>query len=59
MMNKAAEIAYQTLLAEPNQETLLPHMQTREELYRYLHYHEFEQKLDQLYLKSRDENRNG
>jgi methylisocitrate lyase len=51
MMNRAAETAYRTLMAEPGQQSLIPQMQTREELYAYLHYHDFEQKIDQLYVK--------
>lgn len=55
-MNKAAENVYRHLLEHGNQEALLDQMQTRKELYAYLHYHEYEDKLDQLFhnpLKSR------
>lgn len=48
MMNRAAEDAYRTLLEEPNQQGLLERMQTREQLYRYLNYLEYEQQLDRL-----------
>lgn len=48
-MNKAAELVYRHLLEEGNQEALLGSMQTRKELYAYLNYHEYEDKLDQLF----------
>ncbi|KJJ58066.1 2-methylisocitrate lyase, partial [Vibrio cholerae] len=48
-MNKAAENVYRHLLEHGNQEALLDQMQTRKELYAYLHYHEYEDKLDQLF----------
>lgn len=48
-INKAAEVAYKSLLVDDNQEKLLGSMQTRDELYRYLHYHDFEDKLDRLF----------
>jgi methylisocitrate lyase len=54
MMNKAAETAYRTLMTELDQQSLLPQMQTREELYAYLHYHDFEDKLDRLYSPDAD-----
>lgn len=54
MMNKAAETAYRTLMTEPDQHSLLPQMQTREELYAYLDYRDFEDKLDRLYSPDAD-----
>ncbi len=48
-MNRAAEGVYQTLLSQGDQTTLLDSMQTREELYDYLDYHSFENKLDELF----------
>ncbi|MGD9603712.1 MAG: methylisocitrate lyase [Gammaproteobacteria bacterium] len=48
-MAKAAETVFKALLSEPNQESVLPLMQTRAELYEYLDYHSFESKLDQLF----------
>jgi methylisocitrate lyase len=48
-LNKAAELAYKSLLVDNNQQTLLATMQTRDELYRYLNYHDFEAKLDRLF----------
>ncbi|PVY78335.1 methylisocitrate lyase [Tamilnaduibacter salinus] len=51
-MNKAAEQVYSTILEEGSQASQVDNMQTRMELYDYLDYHEFEQKLDDLF-KSR------
>ena len=48
-MSKAAELTYNTLLASDSQESLLPQMQTRQQLYDYLNYHQFENKLDELF----------
>ncbi|WP_394251145.1 methylisocitrate lyase [Vibrio profundi] len=51
-MNKAAEMVYSHLLQEGNQEALLGGMQTRKELYAHLNYHEYEDKLDQLFKEN-------
>ena len=48
-MSMAAEKVYESLLKEGTQKNVLDIMQTREELYERLNYHEFEQKLDELY----------
>jgi methylisocitrate lyase len=48
-MNKAALGFYQTLRAEGTQKNVVPTMQTRAELYDYLGYHAYEQKLDALF----------
>ncbi len=48
-MNKAAEMVYAHLLEQGNQEALLGDMQTRKELYQHLNYHDYEDKLDQLF----------
>jgi methylisocitrate lyase len=48
-MNKAAEMVYQHLLEVGNQEAMVEHMQTRKELYAHLNYHDYEDKLDQLF----------
>ncbi|WCE31168.1 methylisocitrate lyase [Vibrio sp. SCSIO 43137] len=48
-MNKAAEMVYQHLLNEGNQEAVVEQMQTRKELYAHLNYHDYEDKLDQLF----------
>ena len=48
-MNKAALMVYQSILANGHQKDVLDSMQTREELYDFLNYHDFEQKLDELF----------
>ena len=48
-MNKAAEMVYQDVLDKGHQRDMVPHMQTRMELYDYLNYHEYEQTLDKLF----------
>jgi methylisocitrate lyase len=48
-MNRAAELVYQSILAQGHQKDVVDIMQTREELYGYLDYHSYEQKLDQLF----------
>jgi len=48
-MNQAAVEVYATLRQAGTQQSLLGQMQTREQLYQYLDYHAFEQKLDQLF----------
>lgn len=48
-MNQAALNVYTTLRREGTQVSLLETMQTRAELYEFLGYHEFEQKLDALF----------
>ncbi len=52
-MNAAALKVYQAIRAEGTQKSVLPMMQTREELYRYLDYHAYEQKLDELFAKDK------
>ena len=52
-MNAAALKVYETIRAEGTQKSVLPLMQTRDELYRYLDYHAYEQKLDELFAKSK------
>ncbi|MFC3031515.1 methylisocitrate lyase [Pseudoalteromonas fenneropenaei] len=53
-MNKAAEMVYQTILAEGCQKSVIDSMQTRMELYDYLGYHEYEQKLDALFAEGKN-----
>lgn len=48
-MNKAAENVYQHILSDGDQKAVVDGMQTRMELYDYLNYHDFEQKLDALF----------
>lgn len=52
-MNAAALKVYETIRSEGTQRGVLDQMQTREELYRYLDYHAYEQKLDALFAKSK------
>ncbi|UOP05121.2 methylisocitrate lyase [Conchiformibius kuhniae] len=47
--SKAALNVYQAILRDGTQENVLDTMQTRAELYDYLNYHDFEQKLDKLF----------
>lgn len=51
MMNQAAMTTYETLKKEGTQSSLIDQMQTREQLYHYLGYHEYEDQLDQLFSK--------
>ena len=48
-MNAAALHFYKTLRKEGTQKSVVPTMQTRAELYEYLNYHSYEQKLDALF----------
>jgi methylisocitrate lyase len=50
-MSKAAEIVYGALRQEGTQKSVLDRMQTRVELYDVLGYHEYEQKLDELFVR--------
>lgn len=47
--NAAALKVYQTLLTEGTQKNVINMMQTRDDLYDYLDYHSYEQKLDALF----------
>ncbi len=51
-MAAAAETVYETLRNEGTQNTVVDTMQTREELYEVLGYHEYENKLDELFADS-------
>lgn len=53
-MNKAAENVYQSILENGDQKAVVDTMQTRMELYDYLGYHDYEQKLDALFAKTKD-----
>lgn len=48
-MNKAAEKVYTAIRQDGHQKNVLDTMQTREELYERIGYHEFEQSLDELF----------
>ena len=52
-MNKAALKVYETLRRSGTQQSVVPDMQTREELYEFLDYHSYEQKLDELFSRNR------
>ncbi|MCW8193230.1 methylisocitrate lyase [Proteobacteria bacterium 005FR1] len=51
--NKAAENVYRHLLEDGHQKAVVDTMQTRQELYSYLNYQEYEDKLDALFAKDR------
>ncbi len=48
-MNKAAMNVYESILANGDQKAVVDSMQTRAELYDFLNYHSYEQKLDALF----------
>jgi methylisocitrate lyase len=52
-MNAAALQVYEAIRNEGTQKHLIPSMQTRAELYRYLDYHAYEEKLDSLFAKDK------
>lgn len=53
-MNKAALMVYENILEKGDQKDVVDLMQTRMELYDFLNYHEFEQKLDQLFRQKKN-----
>ncbi len=52
-MNAAARKVYEAIRTEGTQKNVVPLMQTREELYKFLGYYKYEQKLDQLFAKEK------
>jgi methylisocitrate lyase len=52
-MNAAALKVYEVIRAEGTQQSVVPLMQSRADLYKYLDYHAYEQKLDELFSKSK------
>ena len=52
-MNAAALKVYQSIRAEGTQKNVIDIMQTRADLYNYLGYHAYEQKLDELFAKQK------
>ncbi|HWA14520.1 MAG TPA: methylisocitrate lyase [Burkholderiales bacterium] len=52
-MNAAALNVYQAVRRDGTQKNVVSTMQTRNDLYEYLDYHSFEQKLDQLFAKEK------
>jgi methylisocitrate lyase len=53
-MNAAALQVYEAIRTEGTQKHLIPMMQTRADLYKYLDYHSYEEKLDALFAKGKD-----
>jgi methylisocitrate lyase len=53
-MNKAALAVYETLRRDGTQERALDTMQTRDDLYDFLGYHDYEQTLDRLFARNKD-----
>ena len=53
-MNAAALQVYETIRTEGTQKHVIPMMQTRADLYKYLDYHAYEKKLDELFAKGKD-----
>ena len=51
--NKAAENVYQHIRKDGTQKNVLNTMQTRDELYKSIGYHEYEQKLDNLFKENK------
>jgi len=52
-MNAAALKVYEAIRQEGTQRNVVSLMQTRDDLYRYLEYHAYERKLDELYTRTR------
>ena len=52
-MNKAAETVYGAIRRDGTQKNVVDLMQTRQELYEVIGYHDYEQKLDALFAKTK------
>ncbi len=52
---KAEVVVYQAIRSQGTQKSVVADMQTRDELYQVLGYHEYEKKLDELFGKASDE----
>ena len=52
-MNKAALHFYETVRRDGTQKHIIDTLQTRAELYDFLDYHAYEDKLDQLFAESK------
>lgn len=48
-MNRAAEAVYEAIRRDGHQKAVLDTMQTREELYERIGYHDYERRLDALF----------
>ena len=53
-MNKAALAVYQAVRRDGTQKNVVAAMQTRDELYDFLNYHSYENKLDELFSKEKN-----
>jgi methylisocitrate lyase len=53
-MNAAALATYQAIRRDGTQKKVLDHMQSRADLYRYLDYHAYEAKLDELFAEGKE-----
>jgi len=53
-MNKAAEAVYEAIRRDGHQKNVTDLMQTRDELYDRINYHDYEQKLDALFAQSKN-----
>jgi methylisocitrate lyase len=53
-MNAAALRVYEAIRTEGTQKHVIPMMQTRADLYKYLDYHAYEKKLDDLFAQGKD-----
>jgi len=53
-MNAAALKVYEAIRTEGTQKHVIPLMQTRADLYKFLDYHAYEEKLDALFAKGKD-----
>ncbi|MGA2051291.1 MAG: methylisocitrate lyase [Terracidiphilus sp.] len=53
-MNAAALKVYEAIRAEGTQKNVVPLMQSRADLYKYLDYHAYEKKLDDLFAKGKN-----
>ena len=51
-MNKAAQNVYTAIRRDGTQANVIDTMQTRSELYEEIHYHAYEEKLDELFGKT-------
>jgi methylisocitrate lyase len=56
-MNAAALRVYESIRKDGTQKNVVDTMQTRAELYDFLGYHEFEKKLDELFAREKEEDR--
>jgi methylisocitrate lyase len=54
-MNSAALNMYQTIRKEGSQKNKINQMQTRDELYHFLNYHDYEKKLDELFSQGKEQ----